>query len=465
MGDTPTDAGRLPKALRLSSVFMLSLVVVSALAVTIAGALWVAGDVTGFRSTATEIRTRYQDFTRQRLVREVDRAVAYIEFRIASLESELRSTLEERVDRAASSSEALYADLRRRGLGHDAALGGVLAMLRPIRFDDGRGYLFATTLSGRQLLYPTAPNLEGELLLDLQDARGNFVVRDEIEMVRRQGRGFATGFWRKPDAGTDMAHPKITFVRGLPSLDLYIGTGEYLDDFSADVRASSLQRLARIRFGASESLFVVEADSGTVLLHDGRVGATPLETSGVLPGDSHDDAQRLRQATGASGDGIIEVEYRRPSDTGPVPRMIVVATYPDWGWIIGAGTDLDEIEPTIAALEEILWRGLSRRLARVGLVLGLVLLVVAIGARAITRALHQSVETFVSFFDSAAGSATEIPVEGLRYTEFRELADAANRMVRDRRRMDGEREQLQNRLARSRKMEALGLLAGEWPTI
>jgi signal transduction histidine kinase/ActR/RegA family two-component response regulator len=459
MRPQPADPDRPPRAFRLSSVFLVSLIVVSALAVSAAGALWVVGDIVGFRSTAAEIRTRYEDFARQRLEREVERAVAYVEFRIASLEGELRTRLEERVRRTAESSEALYAELNRRGMGHDAALGSVLSMLRPIRFDDGRGYIFATTLNGRQLLYPTAAHLEGAVLLDLQDARGNYVVRDEIELVRRQGSGFATGFWRKPDAGTDMAHAKITFVQGLPGLDLYIGTGEYLDDFAADVRRSSLQRLSRIRFGAAESLFVIDAETRTVLLEDGRVGEAPLEASQVLPAAAPGAEGRLLSAA-ADGGGFFEVVRHRPAAPTPIRRLVAVKPYPEWRWIIGAGTDLDEIEPTIAALEDILWRELFQRLIRVGLVFGLVLLAVAVGARTITRALRQSVATFVSFFDSAAGSATEIPVDSLRYTEFRELADAANRMVRDRRRMDGEREQLQNRLAQSRKMEALGLLAG-----
>jgi hypothetical protein len=102
MRPQPADPDRPPRAFRLSSVFLVSLIVVSALAVSAAGALWVVGDIVGFRSTAAEIRTRYEDFARQRLEREVERAVAYIEFRIASLEGELRTRLEERVRRTPS---------------------------------------------------------------------------------------------------------------------------------------------------------------------------------------------------------------------------------------------------------------------------------------------------------------------------------------------------------------------------
>ena len=65
--------------------------------------------------------------------------------------------------------------------------------LRPIRFNNGRGYYFAVSMQGVELLYPVAPQFENQNLLDLQDAKGNFVIRDEIAVVRQRRRGLRQG--------------------------------------------------------------------------------------------------------------------------------------------------------------------------------------------------------------------------------------------------------------------------------
>lgn len=448
------------RPLRLSSLFLAAMVVASVVAVVLSGALWIAGDLAGFRSTAGEIRTRWESFTRERLVREVDRAITYIEFRTASLEDQLRDTLRSRVDRAHASAENLYASLRADGAGHDRAVAAVVEMLRPIRYDDGRGYLFAVTLDGRQLLYPTEPRFEGSSVLDVRDARGSYVVRDELALVTRHGQGFATGFWRKPDGGSEMTFPKITFVKGLPEVGIYLGTGEYLDDFAADVRTSTLERLARIRFGDDEGLFVLDAATRLCRLADGRTQAVPFADSALASPDEPDLAARIAAGASQPGGGFVSSTRVRTGGAPPVLQLTYVKPYPEWDWIIGASIDLDAVEPTITALESQLWRALGWRIAWVTAALAGVLILLVVGARTVTRTLRHSIATFVNFFGTAAGSVTEIPEETQRFEEFRELARAANRMIRDRQRMDADREQLQHRLAQSRKMEALGMLAG-----
>jgi hypothetical protein len=42
----------------------------------------------------------------------------------------------------------------------------ILEALRPLRFDDGRGYYFATRLDGIELLFADHPELEGKSMLE-----------------------------------------------------------------------------------------------------------------------------------------------------------------------------------------------------------------------------------------------------------------------------------------------------------
>lgn len=45
-------------------------------------------------------------------------------------------------------------------------------------------------------MYPILPESEGT---NLKDDKGNYVLREEIELVKKQNEGYITGYWIKPN--------------------------------------------------------------------------------------------------------------------------------------------------------------------------------------------------------------------------------------------------------------------------
>jgi len=109
----------------------------------------------------------------------------------------------------------------------------VKQILRDMTFgDDQDGYFFVYTLEGVNLMHPTQPELEGQNLYDLQDASGNYVIRNLLQQAR-QGGGFHRYLWRKP---SKQAHEeKLGYAVLLPKWGWMLGTGLYLDDISREV--------------------------------------------------------------------------------------------------------------------------------------------------------------------------------------------------------------------------------------
>ena len=109
----------------------------------------------------------------------------------------------------------------------------VKQILRDMTFgDDQDGYFFVYDLTGVNLVHPTQPELEGLNLYDLQDARGNFVIRNLLREAQ-QGGGFHRYLWRKP---SKQAHEeKLGYAVLLPKWNWMLGTGLYLDDISREV--------------------------------------------------------------------------------------------------------------------------------------------------------------------------------------------------------------------------------------
>ena len=90
-------------------------------------------------------------------------------------------------------------------------------------------YIFVTGKDGTELVNPAMPSLEGKNLIDMKDLKGNFVVKDEIDLAMEKGSGWMEMSWFKP--GTNTPASKMTFVkRAVSNGETFIvGSGFYSD--------------------------------------------------------------------------------------------------------------------------------------------------------------------------------------------------------------------------------------------
>ncbi len=97
---------------------------------------------------------------------------------------------------------------------------------------DATGYFFIYDSKGTCILLPAIPERQGKNFWDLQDSKGNYIVRDLIKAGDSSPQGgFSTYYFPKP--GSDDPLPKTSFVRKVEEWDWYIGTGIYTDDIDA----------------------------------------------------------------------------------------------------------------------------------------------------------------------------------------------------------------------------------------
>jgi len=98
----------------------------------------------------------------------------------------------------------------------------------------GSGYFFIYDSTGTCILLPPKPERHGKNYWDLQDKKGNYLIRD---LVKAGDSGPEGGFFKYyfPKPGSDEALAKTSFIRKVGEWDWYIGTGIYTDDIDAVV--------------------------------------------------------------------------------------------------------------------------------------------------------------------------------------------------------------------------------------
>jgi two-component system NarL family sensor kinase len=107
----------------------------------------------------------------------------------------------------------------------------VKQILHSLTFGDD-GYFFVYDLNGVNLVHPALPELVGQPLWELQDDKGEYVIKSLVS-IAKAGGGYHRYRWSKSSVGGQ--EDKLGYVLEMPKWGWMIGTGLYLDDITAEV--------------------------------------------------------------------------------------------------------------------------------------------------------------------------------------------------------------------------------------
>ena len=411
----------------IPKIFLVSTATMTCVSALVMGAFWVSHEYDFFERESRQIRERDIASQKQRIRQETEQVAGYVAYMRSQMENRLRARIRNRVYDAYTIAMNLYAEH-----GHamsDAEVGKMIKnVLRPIRFNNGRGYYFATRLSGIEARFADRPEPEGTDVLSVQDTLDPVIIKDMIDIVKRSEEGFYEYTWTKPDvAGRDF--PKIAFVKHFEPLNWLIGTGEYLDDVERDIQKEVLAYIESISVGKDGYFFASQWD-GLSLTEPGK-GLNMYEVTDV---NGLKIVQELIKTAKAGGGSV---EYVMPKFEGhrPLPKISYVRPVADWEWYIGAGVYVDDIEEMVGERAVVLKRDLKAQMWRIGEIFVIALVFVFAIASVLSRRLRQEFAVFRSFFEQASTSEETATVDPdqLHFAECAQLASSVNKMIARRR--------------------------------
>ncbi len=116
----------------------------------------------------------------------------------------------------------------------EAAKGALAAMKY-----EGKEYFWINDMHPNMVMHPNQTAMNGTDISEKMDADGKKMFVEMVEVVKRDGAGFVSYQWQKPDEET--ASPKISYVKGFAPWGWVIGSGVYTDAISAAVWKATLE--------------------------------------------------------------------------------------------------------------------------------------------------------------------------------------------------------------------------------
>jgi methyl-accepting chemotaxis protein len=104
----------------------------------------------------------------------------------------------------------------------EQAKQSAIAEIRTLRYS-GNEYFWINDMHPIEVMHPIKPELEGKDLSDLKDARGTYLYKEFVTVVKASGGGFVPYLWPKP--GSEKAVEKMAYVKGFAPWGWIIGSG------------------------------------------------------------------------------------------------------------------------------------------------------------------------------------------------------------------------------------------------
>ncbi|PWC36234.1 cache domain-containing protein [Azospirillum sp. TSO35-2] len=309
------------------------------------------------------------------------------EQRVTTVES-YKTRLRDVLELAVGYIEHVYARADRGEITADEARREAMEGLKAFRYGNG-DYVWATDYDSVILSHPS-PDYQGRQASDLRDNLGRHILPTIIATARREGEGFHTYPWWRPNG--DERAPKLSFFRDLRQRGIIVGTGAYLADVDAEVdrrKAEATddlrQALRRLRIARTGYLYIFDSANRMIIHPNSNIEGTAF---GDLrnPATGRPIAEELKVA--ASRGEPLTYLWDKPDDPGnyAYEKISWVRHFEGFDWYIASSVYVDELRRSSVVL--------GNRILAIGMALmaaGGILGYVAVGR--LVRPLRRLAET------------------------------------------------------------------------
>ncbi len=173
---------------------------------------------------------------------------------------------------------------------------------------------------------------------------------------------------------------------------------------TAEAQKAAMEQVKVLRYG-EDDYFWINDMGPTMLMHPMRPELDGQDLSKTKDPNGKELFNEMVKVSRQHGAGLVEYEWAKPGEKNPVPKISYVELFKPWGWIIGSGIYVDDVEKE--------FQGYMVRFSLIGLGIAVLLaVIVAILIRSITQPLRHSMQAMANIASGEADLTRELDVSG-----------------------------------------------------
>ncbi len=337
-----------------------------------------------------------------------------------------RGQLKSIVEVAYKAIESIY---RRPDLDTDRKKQAARQIVKAMRYN-GKGYLWINDTYPRMVMHPIKPSLDGKDLSGFKDPRGKKLFVEFVRVCRQAGEGTVDYLWPKP--GHDKPVHKLSYVKLFRPWNWIIGTGIYLEAAEEQFKKDAMKAIGSLRFGRSgQDYFWINDMNCRVIMHPIKPSLNGKDMSNLKDPNGKFFFREFIKVCKTDGEGYVDYLWPKPGYEKPVPKLSYVKLFDKWGWIVGTGVYLDDVNQAIAAKQTEMEADLVKQrnwiIATMVLILALVSSLVVLFSRQIAHGIVSTADMLKDIAEGEGDLTRKLDVKAK--DEIGEMAHWFNRFV------------------------------------
>ncbi|SDK87332.1 methyl-accepting chemotaxis sensory transducer with Cache sensor [Maridesulfovibrio ferrireducens] len=344
---------------------------------------------------------------------------------IETLKKQEMESLKQVVDTVVTQVEALY-DKFDGILPKEVLEERIKSIVDAARYDTDN-YVWINDLENRMVVHPNK-SLLGKDLSDLKDSKGVYLIRDMTSIAETKGEGTLAYHWVRP--GETEPKLKISYVKILPKLGWIIGTGAWVEDITAEMKKEALAQVAKMRLG-TEKYFWINDSGPKMIMHPMKPALNGKDLSGIADAKGKKlFVEMVKTVQQNNGAGYVSYWWSKPGTGKNAPKLSYVKLFEPWGWIIGMGVYVDNIDASVLKQKgqfDDTIHSIEQNSALSALLFIIIATVVCIYL--IRKGLNKPLNRLVDFSSKVAGGDLDSSLKGQFSGEMEILKDSLEQMI------------------------------------
>ena len=304
-----------------------------------------------FEKNILSIKENIYKIEKNSLKTKVDNASDIIVYRQSVIKKELKERVKNRVTLAHKIAQSIYND-NSKVKSEKEIQEMIVTSLSPFLWNDGESFIWIVDYNGIFQLTPNyLKHLTGTSIINLQDATGRYVIKEEIEICKNDGEGFLWDTFTKPNEDIQKQYEQVAFVKSLGYYNWYLGSSEYLDTATKNTNKRLTQTLKNVDIVDNNYLFLIDTD-GNILINRTIPQYVGKNIKDIDDNLTKSTIKMLLASMKSKESDYVTYKWLNHKTNKIEDKYSYVKKIPDTNWILGSGFYFSEVEKHI--LEETL---------------------------------------------------------------------------------------------------------------
>ncbi len=293
-----------------------------------------------FEKELKEVEKKLYAAEKESLKVRIGNIANIITYRESVITQDLKNRVQLRVNQAYNIAKTIY--LENKDIKSDKEIQQeIVRALRAFSWNNKESYIWIIDFNGTLNLGPTnLKYLEGKSIINLKDAKGELIIQDEINICKKNNKGFLWDSFTKPNENTNKHYKQLAFVKSLGHFNWYIGSAEFLDTATKKSNKILLNEMMNIDSVNQNYTFLIDSSSRLLM---NKTVINKNYTKKINSQKTNTMIKKINSALENKDSAFITYKWLNPKNNIVEEKYTYIERIPTVNWIIGSGFYLSDI--------------------------------------------------------------------------------------------------------------------------